>query len=274
MNWYRRMFPMRATLYFLPFLLALFAFALSSPPDWLRADEGGPAGGAVVRVPVAQTVAVGSDVVVDVSVENVTSPDGLGAYEFAIVYDPSVLTFEDVADGPFLSSTGRTIFCPDPVFDRNGDGVPDPGFVRWGCGTLGAQLAGPTGGGVLASLTFSTSCDGTSNLDFDLVALSDLLGDPLGASSQNGSVTVDGGSDCPPPVTPPPPPPTPTRNRGDVNCDGSVTAVDAVLILQLDARMLIFLPCLSNADVNGDGVADAIDALLVLQNVAGLISLS
>jgi len=88
-------------------------------------------------------------------------------------------------------------------------------------------------------------------------------------------------SDTPPPATDtptvtntslaPPPTPTPPALAGDANCDGSINAIDAALILQLTASLLDTLPCPANADVNGDGRADAVDAALILQFTAGLI---
>lgn len=63
----------------------------------------------------------------------------------------------------------------------------------------------------------------------------------------------------------------PTPPPGDANCDGSVTSVDAALILQLDAGLVSSLPCIEFADVNEDGSVNAIDATLVLQFDAGLI---
>ena len=67
------------------------------------------------------------------------------------------------------------------------------------------------------------------------------------------------------------PTPTPVRRHGDVNCDATVSTVDAALILQLVARLINALPCHDNADVNGDGRIDSIDSLLILQLVAGLL---
>jgi TolB protein len=66
--------------------------------------------------------------------------------------------------------------------------------------------------------------------------------------------------------------PPPSEYRGDVNCDGNRTAVDAALILQVDAGLLPpqQLPCPQNADVNRDGRTNSIDAALVQQDVAGL----
>ncbi len=57
----------------------------------------------------------------------------------------------------------------------------------------------------------------------------------------------------------------------DVNCDGSVDAIDASLVLQLDAGLADSLPCDALADANQDGSTDAIDASLILQYSAGLV---
>ena len=66
--------------------------------------------------------------------------------------------------------------------------------------------------------------------------------------------------------------PTPSGGLpGDVNCDGSVDAIDAAFILQLVADLIEAVPCPQNADVNGDGDIDPIDSALILQYSAGLI---
>ena len=58
---------------------------------------------------------------------------------------------------------------------------------------------------------------------------------------------------------------------GDANCDGIVNAIDAALVLQFSAGLLLGLPCPGNADANGDGIVNALDAALILQFAAGLI---
>jgi hypothetical protein len=58
---------------------------------------------------------------------------------------------------------------------------------------------------------------------------------------------------------------------GDVSCDDVVDAIDAALVLQLNAGLIDALLCEKSADANEDGAINAIDAALVLQYVAGLI---
>ena len=63
----------------------------------------------------------------------------------------------------------------------------------------------------------------------------------------------------------------PSPLYGDVDCNGTVTATDAALVLQFDAGLIDTSPCMGGADVNRDGATNAIDATLILQLAAGLI---
>ena len=67
------------------------------------------------------------------------------------------------------------------------------------------------------------------------------------------------------------PSPTPPKEKGDVNCDGSVTIEDAQLIGQLLLGFISELPCPDQADVNKDGRTSINDAQLISQLVLGTI---
>jgi hypothetical protein len=75
------------------------------------------------------------------------------------------------------------------------------------------------------------------------------------------------------PETPPPTPdttPAPMEGLGDVNEDGSVNIVDALLVAQYYVGLNPGINALP-ADVNCDGVINIIDALLIAQYYVGLI---
>jgi len=220
---------------------------------------------ATVRInPASQSVAVGQNAAIDVQVESITDPDGLGSYGFALDFDPEQLDFVSVTNSAFLGSTGRTVLCLPPTFDRDGDGNPDPGYVRYACVSQATQSPpepGPTGNGTLATVVFETLCATMSTLEFDPMwtSLSDPLGGTFDLTTHEGMITTTG-TPCAPPVV-----------AGDANCDGEVTAVDAALILQLNAGLIASVACPEGADANGDGEITAVDAALVLQFVAGII---
>lgn len=58
---------------------------------------------------------------------------------------------------------------------------------------------------------------------------------------------------------------------GDANCDGRVNAIDAALVLQLNAGLLQDLPCRAFADANQNGSIGPVDATLILQYSSGML---
>ena len=90
-------------------------------------------------------------------------------------------------------------------------------------------------------------------------------------SGRDGPVDVVGFGLKPPTPTPTPNP-TERPRTGDANCDGVVSAVDAMLVLQRSAALIPTLPCASLADADANGAIDSRDAALILQLLAGLIS--
>jgi hypothetical protein len=98
-----------------------------------------------------------------------------------------------------------------------------------------------------------------------------------GPTNTPGPSNTPGGPTSTPTRTPGPVTPTPTRAAtacGDVNGNGSINPVDALLILQLSAGLIPSLMNAASADVNHNGTINAIDATLILQEAAGIIPAS
>jgi len=117
--------------------------------------------------------------VVDVVVDQVTN---LGAYEFTLSFDPTIVAYQNVVNGGFLGSSGRQVSCLTPTVTASS--------VRFGCITLGAEPEGPSGSGVLARVILLAVGPGTSPLDLSGVILTVPWGTVIPAAEQDGSVTV------------------------------------------------------------------------------------
>ena len=221
---------------------------------------GGP--NPTVRVsPSFQNVAVNGTVVVDITIEGAPV---FAAYEFHLSFDPSVLRFTSVTrGGNILEDAGRTPLClgPDVVDLENG-------IVSYACASTGGD-GGPSGSGLLATLTFRATCPDQTELQFisvgpgldvDPVSISSPLGKSLRTNTVGGDVNINGPS-CPGNGT----------MLGDANCNGEVNAIDAAIVLQITAGLLGAPSCEANADVNRNGSIDSIDAALILQFIARLI---
>jgi len=169
---------------------------------------------------------------------NMPSP-GLGAWTVDVTYDGSVVT-----------ATGCSGLA---------GGVCNATFHATTARVTGAVGGGYVGNTDLASISFRCIAEGQTTLTLNVLVLADATAgspQPISASVQNGTITCSASSPVP----------------GDVNCSGTVTAVDAALILQYDAGLFSPLACPENADVNHDGHVNPIDAALILQFDAGLIN--
>lgn len=104
----------------------------------------------------------GQNFQVNILVENV---ENLAAFQFSLSYDPSILKFVEVKEGTFLGSGAREPKCLDPRVEPG-----DPEVLRFNCVTMGSPVslggpAGPSGSGLLATVTFSPVGGGTAALD-------------------------------------------------------------------------------------------------------------
>ena len=153
---------------------------------------------------------------VDIVVDDVAN---LGAYEFTLEFDPNTVAFAGIENGPFLGSTGRTVSCLTPALTVSS--------VRFTCATLGALPNGPSGSGVLATVTLLALASGTSPLNLRDTKLTDISGTPLPIAEQDGAVTVFHGP-TPTATTTPTPTDTPTAGPSPTPTPivGTVTFVD------------------------------------------------
>jgi hypothetical protein len=178
--------------------------------------------GTTVRVVSPGTASVSSTVAVEIRVEDVAN---LGAYEWGLAYDPALLRLDNVTNGPFLGSTGRTVppcsLLLPPGIDTNGDTVIESpvdtvvpeGTARFGCNTTGQNPApSTTDSKVLSSVTFTALASGTSPLSI-LAALADPFGDDIPTGVVSASITVAGGA-TPTPGGPSPTPGGPSPTPG------------------------------------------------------------
>jgi hypothetical protein len=107
---------------------------------------------------------------------------------------------------------------------------------------------------------------------------------PGAPTTPTATVTATATPPTPPPPTAPPPTatatpttrpptatPTPPRLCGDLNKDGRVNSLDALLFLQWIAGFIPSLPNAGSADANGDGRFTSVDVALILQIDARII---
>lgn len=103
-----------------------------------------PAAAGVVSISGPSTVGPGSTFQLEVDASGFTD---LYAYQFDVVYDPTLFKARNVVEGAFLSSAGTTFFDGGTVDDV-------AGTITFILGTLIGPGAGASGAGVLAQLSF------------------------------------------------------------------------------------------------------------------------
>jgi len=218
-------------------VLAAIVALIHGTPAWATA-----AGSVILTInPPALTVGLGEEFSVVIQAQAGSQQvDGASAY---INFDPSVLQVVSVTAGSSL---------PIPIQNRFNNIA---GTVDY---SAGAFSNFPTGTFTLATvkltsiatspgtaLTFGSSLPRQSDVTFE--------GASVLGNTQGGTVIVVACTSC-----------------GDVNGDGAVGAVDALLIAQHAIGLLPSLPCQAQSDVNGSGGVDIVDALFVWQRTAGL----
>ena len=98
------------------------------------------------------------------------------------------------------------------------------------------------------------------------------LGEGMGAAPRP-NIYYPAGSPTNPPTTPPTTPPTatPTGTKGDVNSDGTINIIDALMTAQYSVGLNPANFNTNMADVNCDGTITIVDALMIAQRYVGLL---
>jgi hypothetical protein len=177
------------------------------------------------------------------SVEIVIDPDGVEVYsgQYAMRFDPEILEALSQEEGDFLNEAGaaNTIEVKNEI--DNEAGTLEYGLTRMGVTT------GVTATGTLSQITFKViGGDQGSYLNITDVIVGDTAAEAIPIAVEGGVCLVDG---KPPYVTP--------------------TPADALIALQMAVRGEYS----EEADVNRDGEVTSLDALMILQAAAGRIEL-
>jgi len=138
----------------------------------------------------ASTTNPSSPFSVSVDISNV---DDLYGWEFKLYYQKSILNGSSVTEGAFLSGGGTTFFTPISFTDN----YNATHGIAWYTCTLTGNVAGVTGSGTLASISFNVAggASGTTSLHLDRTRLTGIdqantrVGF-MGHTTTDGSVTI------------------------------------------------------------------------------------
>nr|AEV59167.1 scaffoldin C [Ruminococcus flavefaciens] len=270
---------------------AMLSLSVCSIAPAVAADE-------TVQISVSRTTAeAGGEFKVDVSLADIPTT-GLQCCNFAIKYDPKVLTIKDITAGTLAGTvSGDASSSMLPNFNNYSQeglisvmwstSVDDASKWLKGEGTFctitGTVAAGTANGTVSEITVLPTSREtydgsGVMNDAFDCGYLKDGVKVNFNVKPNAGSVTI-GSEET---TTTPPATTTTTENkpgvslRGDANLDNKVSVADAVAILQSIAnkdKYALKPQGAVNGDVEGnnDGITGA-DALRIQKWDAGAIT--
>ena len=108
-----------------------------------------------------------------------TSITNLKGYSVTLSYDPTLISLQEVTEGPFFSSKGKTFFYKK-VDDTQGTILID-------CALLGKNLSA-SGEGTLATLSFTCFKVGSTSIEFSLAKTRDTLNKEIITTKRNAVV--------------------------------------------------------------------------------------
>ena len=127
--------------------------------------------GVLYLEPADLTLTPSEDFTVELKVTSITNLKG---YSVTLSYDPILISLQEVTEGPFFSSKGKTFFYSKE----------DKGTILIDCALLGKNLS-LSGEGTLATLSFTCLKAGSTNIEFSLAKTRDTLNKEIITTKRN-----------------------------------------------------------------------------------------
>ena len=132
--------------------------------------------GVLYLEPANLTLTPSQDFAVELKAASITNLKG---YSVTLTYNPTLLSLKEVVEGPFFSTKGKTFFYKK-VDDKKGTILID-------CALLGPKVS-VSGGGTLATLSFTSLKAGSASLSFKLVKTRDAFNKEIITTKRNAKL--------------------------------------------------------------------------------------
>ena len=135
-----------------------------------------PAGtaGVIYLEPANLTLTPSQDFTVELKATSITNLKG---YSVTLSYDPTLISLQEVTEGPFFSSKGETFFYSKE----------DNNTILIDCALLGKTLS-VSGEGTLATLSFTSLKAGSTSIEFSLAKTRDALNKEIVTTKRNAKL--------------------------------------------------------------------------------------
>jgi hypothetical protein len=126
---------------------------------------------------------IGQTFALNITLNNVTD---LWSWKIRVNWNPEILNFTEIAEGPFLNSNGETLF----LWANNWTAIKEGYIPEISCTLLSSGSV--NGSGVAATITFQSLSQGTSNITLTETVLKEPgIGHPeISHEANEGEVTV------------------------------------------------------------------------------------
>ena len=127
--------------------------------------------GVLYLEPASLSLTPSQDFTVELKAASITDLKG---YSVTLSYDPTLLSLQEVTEGPFFSTKGETFFYSKE----------DNGTILIDCALLGKSLS-ISGEGTLATLSFTCLKAGSTSIEFSLAKTRDTLNKEIVTTKRN-----------------------------------------------------------------------------------------